>query len=282
MKKTTVTLAIGLLLSGMAPSITFAADFTPDQQAVQGQHQMAWLGIGVDYIPEPLLAHLSASVPAGQGLMITGVEAGSPAAAAGLQTFDILLGYADQKLYSPQQLTSLIRGDSAGNEVALEYVHQGEVLSTKVTLASMQQANAARGWPPAMSAFPRHGSRFPGFQGMPMMPNQPPMSGNGNRGGNVMRSFNAQSITQINGEYQIEVTYLDKDGIERKSRYQGNRDEVQKVITEDTALPDDQRQQLLDALNTGNMAVTRDMRSLMQNFHRPFFQRPWFDNGWRR
>ena len=106
---TKIALALSLALPACGvfaaqPVPTIAAAAPAVQTAATGAH----LGVGVEAVPPVLAAQLPYTVPQGQGVLIGRVEPGSPAAAAGLQAYDILLSYGDQKLFSPDQLSALV------------------------------------------------------------------------------------------------------------------------------------------------------------------------------
>lgn len=94
-----------------------------------------YIGVFTEPLPEPLAAQLSGLLPAGQGLLVTGVMPGSPAEKAGLKKYDVLATYDDQKLINSQQLRQLIVGDKTGRTVKLGVVRQAQLQSLEVALA---------------------------------------------------------------------------------------------------------------------------------------------------
>ncbi|MCB1738119.1 MAG: PDZ domain-containing protein [Gammaproteobacteria bacterium] len=280
-----LSVLIGLALSATALGAAVAshaptADTPP---AANMAHEITYLGVALSPIPDAVGANLLANFPSGQGVLITSVEPDSPAAQAGLSANDILLSYGDQKLYSPRQLTALVRADKRGTEVPLDYVHQGEIAHTKVILASRADTPMATGqapWQPwfgnaplAMPAFPHWGAPPFGMAPPGWNLNTPPGAGS-----NVMEHFDSLSIQQTNGKYQIEMAYLDDAQVKHSFRYEGSAEEVSKVIKDDKSLPDDKRQQLLQALSMNGPAALPDIRSLMERMGMPGFA-PWAGHG---
>lgn len=125
------------------------------------------------------------------------------------------------------------------------------------------------------------GAPGPGWQQQPN-PAIPPQLGSAPARPNAMNSFNSISINQVNGKYQVQVTYLDKDGTEHSFSYEGSEAEVKQAIKSDKSLPEDKRQELLASLNMEQRPFGPDLRSLMQDgFGSPWFQRQFNHPGWR-
>ena len=67
-------------------------------------------------------------------LLVVGVTAGSPAAAAGILVGDILLAFDGHPVESPEQLLDLLLGDRVGKKVALEVLRGGALTQLTVTV----------------------------------------------------------------------------------------------------------------------------------------------------
>ncbi len=100
----------------------------------------AHLGVAVAMVPPAVYSQLPGMLSKGQGALIVQVAKDSPAAKAGLEVNDILLSYGDQKISSPEQLVKLVRGDKAGHQIALSYLHGGKVMKAKATLGEAEPA----------------------------------------------------------------------------------------------------------------------------------------------
>jgi len=67
-------------------------------------------------------------------LLVVGVTAGSPAAAAGLLVGDVLLEFDGHHVEAPEELLDLLLGDRVGKSVALKVLRGGTVAELKVTV----------------------------------------------------------------------------------------------------------------------------------------------------
>jgi membrane-associated protease RseP (regulator of RpoE activity) len=96
----------------------------------------AKLGVAIAAeIPAAVRAQIDAEVlPAGFGVLVEQVEPGSAAAKAGIEPFDILLQFEDQKLVSSEQLIALV-GSAKGNApVSITLLRGGRRKAVKVRL----------------------------------------------------------------------------------------------------------------------------------------------------
>lgn len=91
-----------------------------------------YLGVHTSGVNDVLGQQLQ--IPDGVGLIIDKVLAGSPAEAAGIEEFDILLEMDGQIIVNRGQLTSLVRSKKPKDTVELEVVRKGEKHMFSVTL----------------------------------------------------------------------------------------------------------------------------------------------------
>ncbi len=96
----------------------------------------AKLGVAIAAeIPAATRAQVDAEVlPAGFGVMVEQVEPGSAAAKAGIEPFDILLQFDDQKLVSSEQLIALVGSVKGNAPVSLTLLRGGRRKTVKVRL----------------------------------------------------------------------------------------------------------------------------------------------------
>lgn len=104
-----------------SPGIRFGgADLSTAEKQVAPQ---TYLGIETSEVPAALAAQTG--LQPGFGLLTEQVIPDSPAAAAGLQRYDILKKLNDQLLVSPSQLSTLVRAESKGAKVTLTIIRKG-------------------------------------------------------------------------------------------------------------------------------------------------------------
>ncbi len=141
-------IATSLVLSTMTIGLqnayadTDKAVQVPGTTQQQVQAQRTWLGVALSPVPEGLSRQLGEVIPARQGVMVRSVSPDSPAQKAGIQAFDIILNYGDQKLYSAEQLAGLVATDTANKEVTLGVVRNGVRKDINVTLGSHSLSTA--------------------------------------------------------------------------------------------------------------------------------------------
>jgi hypothetical protein len=197
--------------------------------------QVPYLGVVIAPVPASLAAQLSGSLPGGRGVMVRDVEKGSPAEKAGLMPYDILLAYDDQKLFSPDQLTGLVRADKAGREVKLHLLRHGQAQDVSVALGSREQS-----WVEPLRMRDLRWSHHP----------RPTRSGPGvheDRG--IWQEFDSLSLNSLGkGRYKASVDYLNGKGVKRHLEFQGTRDEIRQSIEGRSDIPADERQRVLQAL----------------------------------
>lgn len=106
----------------------------PPARTAPASDCVTYLGVQTVQVSEPLRAQLS--LPEGAGLLVTEVAAGSPAEAAKLARFDVLIRINRQYLINPEQLAVLVRDAKPGQEVRLTVIRQAKIGSVMVKLGS--------------------------------------------------------------------------------------------------------------------------------------------------
>jgi membrane-associated protease RseP (regulator of RpoE activity) len=237
-------LAIALAAALVLPQAVqvLAADSTVSPATstqTQAPVTRGYLGVTIDRLPEPVRAQLPETIPREQGLLVEQVMQDSPAARAGLQPFDILLQYNDQKLFSPEQLTRLVGSDSGGQPVKLTVVRGGKVSTLDVTLGESSPPQAMN----RLSAIPHYPAVGPAQQGQEV-------------NGKVWESFDSLSLDKVGDDkYKAVIGYLADDGTHKRLEFQGSRDEIRQKILAQKNLPATERNQLLDALTARDEVV---------------------------
>jgi len=287
-----VTMTTGLQTAFADTGKTAQAPGTTQQQV---QTQQTWLGVALSSIPKVLSRQLGEVIPERQGVMVQSVSPDSPAQKAGIQAFDILLNYGDQKLYSAEQLAGLVASDTANKEVTLGVVRNGIKQDIKVTLGTHRLSAVPMprhpmfgfNRQPMMPSFPRSLPRtmpraMPDFA----MPSQPAPSGKTH----VMQQFESIKIKTMDGDrYHAEVEYQENGGEKKQFIFEGKYDEVREQIKSNKDLPESKKNSLLNALKNNPDQLIPDgftdfpaMPAMppMPSFDRFFDKTPsWFGNG---
>ena len=236
-------LALPLSTSLLAAESSVAATQAPSQTEAQPQTQAlrGYLGVTISRLPDPVRAQLPDTIPREQGLLVEQVMKDSPAEKAGLQPFDILLQYNDQKLFSPEQLTRLVGSDTGSQPVQLTIVRGGKVSTLDVTIGETRLPESAQRPGPELHPLHRYHQRQYGGPA--------PQALQGNE--KVWESFDSLSLDKLKGDkYKAEIGYLAKDGTHERLEFKGTRDEIRQQIQAQKDLPATERDQLLDALTS--------------------------------
>ena len=94
----------------------------------------SWLGVWIENIPMVLGSHLLPFLKKDQGVLVTQISSGSPAAKAGIQVYDVIAKFNDQALFSQQQFTQLIQSTAPETQVKLSLIRQGKLITQDVVL----------------------------------------------------------------------------------------------------------------------------------------------------
>ena len=93
----------------------------------------AWLGLRVAKPDATITAHVP-SLPQGIGFVVTSIDEGGPAQAAGLLELDLLWKIGDQMLVNEAQLAALLRLSQPGQEIVIAGFRGGKPLEVKLKL----------------------------------------------------------------------------------------------------------------------------------------------------
>lgn len=275
-----LSLATALLLIFLPASALSQVNYNQPANpvAVSTQIQQGWLGVVLSPLPPALGSHLASLLPAGQGLMVSHVENNSPAALAGIQTYDILLKLDDQKLYSPAQLSSLVSSIIPGNQVALELVRNAGLMTLQVDISPRPDQRMSR--PPKRFNRP--------YPAMPRLPHFSPGFNQRPGPASSWDSFESVKVnTLANGRYHAEVIFKNRNNETKSFIFEGKKEEIIQQIQQQPDLPADKRDALLNALNMRGGAIRGPFNTpfFQDNiFHEPFFQSPFkgYPPAWRQ
>lgn len=141
-----------------------------------GKVQRGWLGVTVQDLTAELAQGLGLSTT--QGVLVTDVEPGSPAATAGVQRGDLIEQINGERLSSSAQLRTVVATRGADADIALTYTRSGERRQSDVHLLERPERAVAApegapsapqgfGVPPGMVPNPRIAPSAPYFGGPP-------------------------------------------------------------------------------------------------------------------
>lgn len=129
------------------------APLPPMMRWHQGEGPMAFffergprkLGIGYQEVEGQLARFLK--VAAGKGVLVTEVEADSPAAKGGLQAGDVIVTFAGRAIEDGDDFRDAVGDAEPGSEATLGISREGRSLEVKVTLAGERERRRMRGGP---------------------------------------------------------------------------------------------------------------------------------------
>ncbi len=181
----------------------------------QNQKPVAYLGVLTSDVPPELRAQFS--LADGFGLMVDEVITDSPAQAAGLKKYDVLVKFEDQKLVNMDQLMSLVHAKKKGDVVQMGVISGGKETQVSVTLGEhMIAPNNPRQHQPPQQQHTFNG-RTPPPNGNPF-PHGEMFHGHDQRGlqqqGNAMRE-QAQRFQEQMRDYQQRLQDWTKSGGQR-------------------------------------------------------------------
>jgi membrane-associated protease RseP (regulator of RpoE activity) len=257
MQLSRLTILLALVMAAPLGSTAAAADISTPAAPAQVQSTGGYLGVLLGPVPDPLRAQLESILPPGQGVMIRDVVSDSPAAKAGLRVYDILTRYNDQKIFSAEQLTRLVRADSPDTIVTLHLVRDGTAQDAQVTLGQADVMAKSR------LMLPRERHPLPLYAPLP-----------GIAGGN-WDTFDSMSLKKLeDGNFKAEIQYFGKDGKLVKQGFTGTREAIREQLMEQPDLPPAERNQLLAAISARDDFFPPPPHWITPLFVMP----PWFNN----
>ncbi|MEK7950484.1 S1C family serine protease [Luteolibacter soli] len=104
----------------------------------------AYLGVGGSQVPELLSEHLK--LQPGHGVVVRALDPAGPAAKAGLVQNDVITKVNGNAVGSQEALAQTVSSMKPGDEVDVDFIHQGEAKTAKIALAvAPAQARAIAG-----------------------------------------------------------------------------------------------------------------------------------------
>ena len=93
-----------------------------------------YLGVRSQPVDIPKSQQESLDRPQGTGLLLVGVEEGSPAEAGGLMVGDLIVGFAGAPLSEPDELLTRLTGEVVGKPTPVEVLRGGQLQEITVTI----------------------------------------------------------------------------------------------------------------------------------------------------
>jgi S1-C subfamily serine protease len=136
----------GMLVGIKQSDGSATADFLPaevvlgvaQQLVASGAMDHGWLGVEASdaKAPDPAAGTVTTvATVTTDGARLDSVDAGSPAAAVGLQVGDVITGIDGNPVHSNSELATRLYPDTPGREVILTYMRDGTTLTSSVVLA---------------------------------------------------------------------------------------------------------------------------------------------------
>jgi serine protease Do len=108
-----------------------------DQLKQFGETRRGWLGVHVQNVTGEIAASLGLKAPT--GALVANIAPGSPAAAAGLKTRDVITKFDGQVIDTMRALPRAVAGTAVGKPVELEVFRSGETLHLRATIGRLPQ-----------------------------------------------------------------------------------------------------------------------------------------------
>ena len=118
------------------------AKWVSTQLLKDGKVHRAYLGIGIQPLDQNLAEQLGTGTPG--GAVITEVQPDSPAAAAGLQSQDVVVEFGGQAIHSPGQLSALAGRSAIGSKQSVVVLRDGKRVKLEVTVREQPEGYGER------------------------------------------------------------------------------------------------------------------------------------------
>jgi serine protease Do len=113
------------------------------QLVTKGKVSRGRLGVTIQDVNQELADSFGLDKP--RGALVGSVEAGSPAARAGIEAGDIILKFNNRELALSSELPSMVGGTPPGSEVVVELWRKGALKTVRMTVGEMNTAKAKAG-----------------------------------------------------------------------------------------------------------------------------------------
>lgn len=196
--------------------------------------QQTYVGVAVETLHPAIASQLPDVIGRERGVLVSNVSPGSPASEAGLRQYDILVGYNDQQLFSPEQLSTLVGQGKSGDTATIDFVREGKERKVKVTLGS-QPAQATR--------------QFNGLLGRLTPPDLRQLLPKARSNTSKWMTFDSMALSKTDEDrFKAEIEF-GRDGKSTRRVYEGTRNEIKEKVADDKELPDNARAHVLRSLD---------------------------------
>ena len=126
---------------GLSFAIPIDVAMDVERQLVShGKVSRGRLGVSIQEVDQALAESFGLDRP--RGALVSGVEPGSPAAKAGIQNGDVILGYNGREISRSHELPALVAGTAPGKEARLQIWRRGAAKDVTLSVGEMKTADA--------------------------------------------------------------------------------------------------------------------------------------------
>lgn len=111
------------------------ARWVAEQLMSTGTVKRSYLGVSLQMLSNDVRNQLQ--IPAGQGTVVTGVKEGTPAAKAGIEIGDVIVGYNNQVVANTEQLIDLVEKSTPEKSYEVKVIREGKEVVLNVVAESM-------------------------------------------------------------------------------------------------------------------------------------------------
>ena len=111
-----------------------------EQLREYGQTRRGWLGVRIQPVTEEIAESLG--LENADGVLISGIEEGSPADNGMLEAGDIILTFDGNSVADVRELGRIVAESAVGKEVAIEILRDGEQETVRVTLGLLEEPDS--------------------------------------------------------------------------------------------------------------------------------------------
>jgi serine protease Do len=126
--------------SGGSVGIGFAIPAKTVQAVIKdietyGRARRGWLGVTIQHVTDDIAESLG--MDHARGALVQGVQAGSPAAEAGLEEGDVIVAFDGKPVDEMRRLPRIVAETPIGKSVGVDFIRAGKPMSRKVKVAEM-------------------------------------------------------------------------------------------------------------------------------------------------